>query len=156
MKPWSKLQRDLYKIIDEKINFQIHCAAYRMDSEYGSTNLPRYWITLGKETLWDYPKDFVKEFGTKNYVDKIIKGYPYNSDVPDISNLLREYIETQKETIYEKHFEDDKWGLINILKAADRRIGKRRLYELKSKTHNIAAHKIIEERLKNDNVNKWM
>ena len=61
MKPWSKLKRDIYKIIDEKINFQIHCVAYRMDSQYGSTNLPRYWITLGKETLWDYPKDFIKE-----------------------------------------------------------------------------------------------
>ena len=51
MKPWNKLQRDLYKMIDEKINFQIHCAAYRMNSEYGSTNLPRYWITLGKEIV---------------------------------------------------------------------------------------------------------
>jgi hypothetical protein len=49
---------------------------------------------------------------------------------------------------YEKHFENDAWGLVNILKSADRRIGKRRLRELKSKTHNRAAHKIIEERLK--------
>jgi hypothetical protein len=148
MKPWSKLQRDLYKVMDRKIGFQIHCVAYRMDSEYGNTNLPRYWITLGKETLWDYPGDFVKECGTKNYVDKIIHVYPYNSDVPDISDLLREYIETPKEIIYEKHFENDKWGLVNILKSADRRIGKRRLEELKSKTRNIAANKIIEERLK--------
>jgi hypothetical protein len=148
MKPWSKLQRDLYNIMDEKIKFQIHCVAYRMDSQYGSTNLPRYWITLGKETLWDYPKDFIKEEGTKNYADKIIHSYPYNSDVPDISDLLREYIATPKETIFEKHFENDKWGLINILKSADRRIGKRRLLELKSKTQNIAANKIIDERLK--------
>ena len=148
MRPWSKLQRDLYKILDNKINFQIHCVAYRKDSQRGSTNLPRFWITLGKETLWDYPKDFVKEHGTKNYSDTKIHNYPYSSDVPDISDLLREYIETPKEEIYEKHFENDKWGLINILKSADRRIGKRRLIELKSKTHNVAANKIIEERLK--------
>ena len=147
MKPWSKLKRDLCKITDEKINFQIHCVAYRMDSQYGSTNLPRYWITLGKETLWDYPKDFVKEYGTKNYSDKKIHAYPYSSDVPAISDLLREYIETPKEIIFEKHFENDKWGLINILKSADRRIGKRRLLDLKRKTHNRAAHKIIAKRL---------
>lgn len=134
--------------MDEKINFQIHCVAYRMDSEYGSTNLPRYWITLGKEILWDYPKDFTKEFGTENHVDKIIKSYPYNSDAPDISSLLREYIDTSRERVYEKHFESDRWGLTNILKAADRRVGKRRLHELKSKTRNMAAHKIIEERLR--------
>jgi hypothetical protein len=103
---------------------------------------------LGKETLWDYPRDFVKRFGTKNYGDKEIHAYPYSSDVPDISDLLREYIETPKEIIYEKHFANDKWGLINILKSADVRIGKRRLEKLKSKTHNLAAHKIIEERLK--------
>ncbi|GMO41193.1 MAG: hypothetical protein Pg6C_01960 [Treponemataceae bacterium] len=151
MKPWSKLQRDLYKIIDEKIKFQIHCVAYRMDSQRGSTNLPRYWVTLGKETVWDYPKDFVKEDGTKNYLDKKVDSYPYGSDVPDISDLLREYIETPREIIYEKHFKNDKWGLINILKSADKRIGKRRLIELKSKTHNIAANKIIEERLKENN-----
>ena len=122
-----------------------------MDSQQGSTNLPRYWITLGKETIWDYPKDFVKNYtqdGTKNYIDRIIHTYPYCSDVPYISELLREYIETPKDTIFEKHFEKDKWGLINILKAADNRIGKRRLEKLKSKTHNIAAIKIIEERLK--------
>ena len=148
MRPWSKLQRDLYKLVDKDVNFQIHCVAYRMDSQYGRTNLPRYWITLGKETLWDYPKDFIKEFGTKNYMDQKIHSYPYNSDVPDISDLLREYIGTPKETIFEKHFENDKWGLTNILKSVDRRIGKRRLEELKSKTHNIAANKIIEERLK--------
>jgi hypothetical protein len=119
-----------------------------MDSQRGSTNLPRYWITLEKKILWDYPKNFVTKDGTKNYLDKIIQGYPYSSDVPDISDLLREYIGTPKEIIYEKHFENDKWRLINILKSADRRIGKRRLLKLKNKTHNIAGNKIIEERLK--------
>jgi hypothetical protein len=119
-----------------------------MNSQYGSTNLPRYFITLKKEILWDYPKDFVKEYGTKNYSDKIIHAYPYSSDVPDISDLLREYIETPNEIIFEKHFENDKWGLVNILKSADKRIGKRRLVELKHKTDNIAANKIITERLR--------
>ena len=146
---WSKLQRDLYKIIDGNINFQIHCVRYPMDSFYGSTDLPRYWITIGKEILWDYPKDFVVACGgTKNYIDRYIATYPYSNDISDISNLLREYIETPKEILFEKHFENDKWGLINILKAADRRIGKRRLVKLKKKTHNIAAYKIISHRLK--------
>lgn len=79
---------------------------------------------------------------------EITRYYPYDSDVSDISKFLRAYIESSTETIYEKHFENDKWGLANILKSADRRIGKRRLLELKNKTHNIAANKIIEKRLK--------
>ncbi|MDR2637006.1 MAG: hypothetical protein LBB55_01560 [Zoogloeaceae bacterium] len=147
MKPWSKLQSALYNTIDEKINFQIHCVAYRMDSLYGHTDLPRYWISLDNEIIWDYPKDFAVKYGTKNLVDKKISYYPHLSDVPKISDLLRAYIDSPKETLYEKHFANDKWGLVNILKAADKRIGRRRLEKLKRKTHNTAALKVIEKRL---------
>ena len=142
MKPWSKLQRELYKIIDKKIKFQIHCVAYRMDSRYGRTDLPRYWITLGNEILWDYPKDFI--------ADETAQYYPHGTAISDISILLREYIDTPKEILFEKHFENDKWGLINILRSADRRIGKERLIELKNRTNNITTNKIIEERLKGE------
>lgn len=44
-------------------------------------------------------------------------------------------------------FEHDHCGLINILRAADRRIGLRRLPDLKRKTGNKAALKVIEARL---------
>ncbi len=59
MKKWSKLQKELYLIIDPTIDFQIHCVAYPMRSRYGNTALPRYWITLGKEIIFDYPKQFL-------------------------------------------------------------------------------------------------
>jgi hypothetical protein len=117
-----------------------------MASQRGSTGLPRYWITLNKETIWDYPK----QFATKNGVVKNLSGfeaqYPYVTDVGDISELVREYIDTPKVEIFNKVFNDDRWGLINILRAADRRIGRRRLDDLKEKTHNIAAHKVIKAR----------
>ena len=45
-----------------------------------------------------------------------------------------------------KHFENDYWGLINILKAADKRIGYRRLEILRKKTGNRAAQKVIAAR----------
>lgn len=53
MKSWSKLQKELYLIIDPTIDLQIHCVAYPMRSRYGNTALPRYWITLGKEIIFD-------------------------------------------------------------------------------------------------------
>lgn len=59
MRRWSSLQRELYKIIDDKINFQVHLSKYRMQSRYGSADLPRYWITLNGEIIFDYPKQFV-------------------------------------------------------------------------------------------------
>jgi hypothetical protein len=46
-----------------------------------------------------------------------------------------------------KVFENDHWGLIDILRAADKRIGIRRLNELTNTYNNKAAFKIIETRL---------
>ena len=59
-KRWSKLQSRLYRLIDPALNFQIHCAVYEMNSNGGwhGNKLPRYFITIGKEIVFDYPKDF--------------------------------------------------------------------------------------------------
>ncbi len=137
-RPWSKLQKELYLIRAEGLNVQIHCAVYRMESKYGCTDLPRYWITLEKEIIWDYPKDFVGKLG---------EGYPYSTSISYISQLIREYIDTPKEKLYGRIFENDYWGLTNILKASDRRIGVRRLPQLKKKIKNKAAQKVLKCRL---------
>lgn len=145
--PWSKLQREIYNLFTPDINLQIHCTAYPMRSQCGSTLLPRYWITLDKEVIWDYPRDFVaKNRSVRNYHGENL-WYPYQTDVSDISSLLREYINTPKEQLLTKKFSNDKWGLVNILRAADRRIGVRRLDSLRRKTHNVAALKVIASRV---------
>lgn len=155
MKKWSKLQKELYLIIDPEIGFQIHCVAYPMRSRYGNTDLPRYWITLGKEIIFDYPKQFIShDGGIRNYKPHgITKNYPYNNDISDISDLIREYIDTPVSEIFTKHFENDYWGLANILRAADRRIGQRRLDILRRRIKNQAAQKILEVRIKKSTVN---
>jgi len=84
-----------------------------MNSQYGSTDLPRYWITLDKEVIFDYPKQF----------------------------------DTPKDELLTKVFGNDHWGLIDIFRGADRRIGRKRLEMLAKKTHNISAHKVIKARL---------
>jgi len=149
---WSKLQKDLYNLIDRRIKLQIHAVAYERESYYGRTpSSPRWWITLGKEIIWDYPKGFKKSIPHLPSADCLCLhcvGRSMEEPFLSMSDLLREYVNTDIETIYEKPFEKDKWGLIPILMAADRRIGNRRLEELKSKTSNIAVIKIIEARLK--------
>ena len=152
MKRWSSLQREIYKIIDKRINLQIHLSKYRMNSQYGSTDLPRYWITLDKEIIFDYPKQFVFTDENGCFI-KNLNGnklyYPYQTDISDIFALIREYIDTPKE-VFSKHFENDHWGLINILKAADRRFGTKKLELLKRRINNKAAHKVIEYRMNLD------
>ena len=143
---WSKLQSRLYSIIDPEIDFQIHCVSYRMQSQRGSTDLPRYWITLHGETIFDYPRNFLHERVCSGY--RLLEMYPYITSISEISCLIKEYIDTPKELLLSRVFDDDYWGLINILRAADRRLGARRLRVLKHKTHNRAARKIIALRLR--------
>lgn len=152
MKRWSSLQRELYKIVDEKIDFQIHVAVDRMDL---FNSLTRYWITVGDETVFDYPKKFVQKTESGKIVTNLGGQrllYPYESDVPRISKLIREYIDTPKESVFHKKFERDLWNLTDILKAADRRNGKRRLEQLRERTDNSAALKIIELRCKKNEI----
>lgn len=156
-KPWSKLKREISALFSPDINIRLHCAAYRMKSQRGSTDLPRYWITLNKETIWDYPRDFKNQAVSdhRSFPDGIYSGVslllrntcPYGSDTATISGLIREYIDTPEAELLTKPFEKDRWGLTDILKAADRRIGKRRL-PLLQRFGNAAAGKIIAERLK--------
>ncbi len=138
MSQWSKLQKSIYLLKATGINFQIHCSIYRMKSKRGSTDLPRYWITLEKEIIWDYPKDFIDKDSSHNY--------PYEHDISEISNLIREYIDTPKDILLNKEFENDKWGLIEILIAIDRRTGKRQFKGLLEKFKNKNAIKILKMR----------
>lgn len=125
MKPWSKLQREVSKLFAEGLRLQIQCRAYRMASANGSTEFPRYWCTLGKDVIWDYPREF-GEHATY---------HPYETDVSSISSLLREYIDTPTKQLLSFAFAD-RWQIVDILLAADRRIEKHRLPELKARfTH---------------------
>ncbi|MEM9244146.1 MAG: hypothetical protein AAGA67_00175 [Cyanobacteria bacterium P01_F01_bin.153] len=143
-KPWSKLQKRYYLLVADELDIQLQCRAYRMDSQWGTTNLPRYWITLGKEILWDYPKDFIGRSSNQIQTDL----YPYVTDVSRISHLIRDYVDTPRNVLLNKNFDDDYWGLTEILKASDKRIGQRRLPELRRQVTSTAALKVIDARLR--------
>ena len=155
-KRWSKLQCKFYSIIDKKLDLQLHLSIYRMKSYYGSTDLPRYWITLGKEIIFDYPVQFMDEPSFYHTSAKyyriptnrpLLYDYPYANDVTDIGYFIDEYINTPRSELLTKDFTNDFWGLSNILKFADRRVGKRALENLKDKIENPISKKIIELRL---------
>jgi hypothetical protein len=139
MKRWSKLQKELYKIIAPCVNFQIHCVAYQQRHTRGRHQLPRYWISIDHEIVWDYPCDFLDRIvpiawtcASNSGETQLRHCYPYELNgwqcaVSSISDLLRQYIDTPADEVFDKDFANDQWGLTMILKACDRRIGKRRL-----------------------------
>jgi len=161
-RPWSKLGRDIRALFAPNLPIQIHCSALPLKSKgaIGSTRFPRYWITLGKEVIFDYPSEFWaledhepfdwERKYWKNAAGTVAGSYPYEKHgVSEISELIRDYINRPNEKLLEP-FENDRWGLTEILKASDRRIGKQRLKEMQ--TDNPVAKKIIGIRLgkKND------
>ena len=149
-KRWSKLQSEIYKLMDESINLQIHCSVYRMDSQRGSTDLPRYWIILDKEIIFDYPKQFLNQkifdyTGTKagSEFQTLEHTYAYTTDIGSISDIIREYINTPSVSLLSTDFKYDNWGLTDILKASDRRIGKKKLAEYFKDTDKEYVKKIL-------------
>lgn len=152
-KRWSKLQKEIYNLLDNSIDIQIHCGVYRMKSQRGSTDLPRYWITIGKEIVFDYPKQFL-DTRSSDCMRKMISSkyqivrytYPYSTDISSMSDLIREYIDTPVKSLLYHNFENDLWGLTDILKASDRRLGKAKLLEYFKDTNNNTIQKILVKR----------
>ena len=142
-KRWSKLQKEFYLIRTEKLDLQIQCRLYRMKSQRGQTNIPRYWITINNEIIWDYPKDFM---GNDSPASVDSKDYPHVSDISAISDLIRDYIDTPKSEVFDKLFTNDLWGLTDILKASDKRVGYRRLSRLKKTAKSEAVDKVVAAR----------
>lgn len=141
--PWSKLQRAVYLIVAPGLPLQIQCRVYPMHAQWGTTGIPRYWITLGKEIIWDYPKQFV----SRGYLDRHLPyNWPYATDISDISCLIREYLDTPRNQLLSKPFEHDLWGIVDILRAADRRIGSRQWKALEQRASNEVVSKIIAKR----------
>ena len=141
-KRWSKLQSRQYNLMDPKAEFQIHLALYEMNSKDGwhGNKLPRYFITIGKEIIFDYPKDFdtTRIYGSNSY--------PWQTDMDSISDLIEFYIELPEDKLMNT-IEGDIWGLTDIQRACDRRIGKRRLEKIRKETEDERILRIIAKRL---------
>lgn len=131
-KPWSKLKSSIMNIVDPKAKVDIHQTVYRMASQRGSTDLPRYYLTVEKEIVFDYPKNYLS-YPTYSYTYKgqtktysLEETYPHQNHMSMISNLIREYVDTPVAEVLNKEF-DDPFNLTDYLKAADRRIGREKL-----------------------------
>ena len=142
---WSKLQSRVYNIIDPALNFQIHCALYEMNSnnEYHGSKLPRYWITIGKDIVFDYPKQFdtTYKYGRNSY--------PWDTDISNISDSIEEYLQTPRNEMLEQ-LSNDKCKVTDILRVCDRRIGKRQLLKMYDTLENETLKNIVRLRLNNN------
>lgn len=130
---WSKLQKQLYKIMDPTVNFQMHCSVFKTKSAWNAgqkvgiskkkESIPHYWITVNNETVWDFPNNYIDN-------DSLVDGftlketYFYPNNYNWVADVLRNYINTPKEKLLTIEFDNDKFGLVDVLRKYDRRISK--------------------------------
>lgn len=131
---WSKLKKLLEALFDPALDLQIHCTVHRSE---GGPNIGRYWFVLDNVIIWEEPKKVIPSLvaGTENPV------------ATEITAVLREYLDTPKDDLLKRDFRADRWGLVDVLRAADRRVGKRRLMELRESTQCMAAWEVVDRRL---------
>ena len=150
MPRFSKLKKRIEALFSPNINLEVRCTVYRKRTQYGPLKLPRLWITLNGEIVFDFIKDFANLITRDPYFSWKYKGTDLDIchlDIMFINDLIQEYIETPADILFDHVFPCDYYGLTDILKAADRRIGKNRLLLLKNNTQSEAAKKVIEIRL---------
>lgn len=138
MRRWSKLQKRIYAIVDLSIDWQIHCVVYRYNGWNGVKTVPRYFITLDGRILFDCPKDYPIIRDREHYWDSI--SLHVDTAISRISNLLEEYLNAPSE---KRLVMKDPWGIIDIVRAADRRIGKRRWHDLFAVSNDAARQVLI-------------
>lgn len=132
MKHWSILQSALYRVIGPKIGFQIHCCAYDIGQ---CIPIPRFWVTIGKQIIWDFPKNFMDE-----------NDWYFYDEAKRFSRLIKEYVDCPVNELLAHEF-NDRFKLIPILHVCDRRIGKRRLEQLLHNDEYSTVSWLIEKRL---------
>ena len=154
MRRFSKLKKRIEELFSPDLDMEVHCTVYRKKTSRTILKLPRLWITLNGEIIFDFIKDFkgVRASHLVHYIDNTsaMVDFPIiHLDILFITDMIQEYIETPVNKLLDHVLSKDYYGLSDILKAADRRIGKQRLLLLRDRTENEAAKKIIDTRLAN-------
>lgn len=127
---WSKRQKKVHDLWADGLDLRIHCTLYETADEH---HFERYWITLGKEVIWDVPGKFEKAVCCGNIIGKANK-------------LIDEYVDTPRRRLLSR-VASDPWGLNEIMLAADRRLGRKSLLALGGQPLSEAARRILSLRL---------
>ena len=93
-KPFSKLKKQIDNLFDPSLGIEFCCNSFPMRSSRGDNSIPRFYLKMGKEIIWDYPKQFaVKDIN-----------YGWWAGNNGISELVRDYIDTPASELPDKVF----------------------------------------------------
>lgn len=121
---WPNMQRVMESLWADSLKGRLTCETvwHPADGCPGA----RMILRLDGETIWDYPTDFFGDANNQPRFGKyIIKNYgSWYYDAP--TRIVGRYIDTPRDELF-LPMKDDDYGLGDILRAADRRVGYKRL-----------------------------
>jgi len=144
-KPWSKLKSRVEALWDPALRLAIHATAYSNNADRRDSRLSRHWLVLDKAVIWDFPGPFLSDWPARGR--RAPGGSPeFPNGGGVISELLREYLDRPVAMLLVP-FEDDGWELTDMLRAADRRLGKAALLDwAQGLDAEHPAHRILQAR----------
>ncbi|MEI6140576.1 MAG: hypothetical protein WCP85_15010 [Mariniphaga sp.] len=152
---WSKLKKKLENLFEPTLNIEFNCSSYPVRSQRGGNSIPRFYMQIDKEIIWDFPRDFE------------LRNIQFSlwASQNEITDLIQEYIETPVDQLLTTNFKyetitiEDDWllhldgkryevnyHLTELFIAADRRIGKQKLIGFAALKSNEAIDTILEKR----------
>jgi hypothetical protein len=143
--PWSKLKSRVEALWAPRLGLAIHCTSYVLGRSHDHNKLSRHWFLLDGRIIWDFPGPFLDEDCKRGGpAPGASRSFPNGRDV--ISHLLRDYLDRDRDRLFEP-FEGDDWELTDILRAADRRLGKAALTAWAAKLDGEhPAHPVLDRR----------
>ncbi len=138
-KPWSKLKSRIESLFAPNLELAIHCNVFVKVTMHDTWDEPRHWMVLGRgasqKIIWDFPGPFLRPSpdqpprSTRGPpLEHFEAGYRLSERQPSVpSATIRDYLDRPREQLMEPF--DDPWELAAILRAADARLGRRRLLE---------------------------
>ena len=127
---WSKLRSSVEALWVPTLPMHIHANVWVKHTMHWDLDEPRHWIVLDKTIIWDFPGPFMRPNPPRGR--QIVyweDAYRWGGGVGKssvVATLLHHYLERDRGHLFEP-FEGDHWELGDILRAADRRLGRGRL-----------------------------
>jgi hypothetical protein len=142
MGPWSKVERRIRDFSDPQLKLRFHFTSYRQEeipTAHWSQPAGKLWVNLDGKTLWAVPKD-------RHSGDAGDTGVYARNSPGWLVEALVEYMDIPKDDLLTWQPSWSTWGLIDILLASDRRIGRRQWPTVEARLIEPAAKYILELR----------
>jgi len=124
--PWSKRKKLIESFFVEGLGVDMQCTSYRYKTNHSSYELPYYNVRLNREIIWEFPGKFIDGVLKQDTRLPAIQYWLDNNCFA--SFVIDAYVNLSREELFDP-INKDQWELGDILRAADRRIGKAKLIE---------------------------